>query len=986
MTLTTRTITNAGAPLYATDGALLANATITFALVDHIGVRADAWDAVTSERVGGDPIVVTTNAAGEFSVALWPNSRGSTATRYLCTVNSAGFRPFHGVVEDAAQPLPWVSFMANGTPLTPQEISQLAQYLAAIEAVKLEAEAARDAAEDAAQAAFDSLGSKVDKIPGKGLSTEDYTTAEKTKLAGVEAGAQVNTVTSVAGKTGAVVLAQADVGLADVDNTSDANKPVSTATQTALNTKVSNAALLGAGGAGLVGYTNSGTGAVATTVQAKLREFVSVKDFGAVGDGVTDDTAAIQAAAAYCNSIGGKLVFPTARYKITGSSPVIISTTVDFSGSTIDANSWLSGFRFYRRKTKQTYTTGSSVVSAFNASTLLSNGASFIDGWSSTSEVENGFVKITTDQNLYSYRGTIQKRVEYNRMLRRGLANSPLKYAMTGAAATKVEVWPMEDAYTSAENLVIDIESRADIASPLIVIETSLHTLKNVTFLVPDSVFTASNPILVYVTNSCDVTIDGLYMPWSGIATSGSGGSSAYTYALSMDNSYDVRIKSAKADGPGWGATGNNDCQRVSFENCSLSRIDFHNPFREYLNVIDCTIGAWGIVVSALGDLIVSRSTFVQRSGAAYVPGGNGAFIGTREDTGGFCDGDLFVSECRFVSTVPIPLFKCAPTAGNPKPSGSPVAYTFWKNINLEHCAFPEQVITGIQPYVTQSDSRITRPKTFLVSGCTGWADYNDELYSQFPFSSSGSNEVHALNDVNYTIVIKNTELRSFVLFEDSTPTFNVSVILDNIKPFGGIAASLAVKPTAPGTYLISNSTITSLNLNAYTATNNPMYVSVIDTKFSHNGGADLYIPNSSPIGRVEFVRCIFAGATEQNAKTVLKSPAKFSGCCFVHTNNTAKQIVLTNDLAGASGTLTFVSPYTPVNGQVLTLVCGFGGSSTTHYVPFVVPYVGSSTVVGVLDASTGAVGQIRLLRSTSSTIVVSGTASVRYATIGEAY
>lgn len=78
---------------------------------------------------------------------------------------------------------------------------------------------------------------KVDKVAGKGLSTEDYTTAEKSKLAGVEAGAQVNTVTSVAGKTGAVTLAKADVGLGNVDNTSDASKPVSTAQQTALNGK-----------------------------------------------------------------------------------------------------------------------------------------------------------------------------------------------------------------------------------------------------------------------------------------------------------------------------------------------------------------------------------------------------------------------------------------------------------------------------------------------------------------------------------------------------------------------------------------------------------------------------------------------------------------------------------------------------------------------------------------------------------------------------
>jgi hypothetical protein len=44
-------------------------------------------------------------------------------------------------------------------------------------------------------------------------------------------------VQSVASKTGAVTLVKADVGLGNVDNTSDANKPVSTATQTALNEK-----------------------------------------------------------------------------------------------------------------------------------------------------------------------------------------------------------------------------------------------------------------------------------------------------------------------------------------------------------------------------------------------------------------------------------------------------------------------------------------------------------------------------------------------------------------------------------------------------------------------------------------------------------------------------------------------------------------------------------------------------------------------------
>ena len=45
-------------------------------------------------------------------------------------------------------------------------------------------------------------------------------------------------VQSVAGRTGAVALTKTDVGLANVNNTSDANKPVSTAQQTALNDKL----------------------------------------------------------------------------------------------------------------------------------------------------------------------------------------------------------------------------------------------------------------------------------------------------------------------------------------------------------------------------------------------------------------------------------------------------------------------------------------------------------------------------------------------------------------------------------------------------------------------------------------------------------------------------------------------------------------------------------------------------------------------------
>lgn len=58
-------------------------------------------------------------------------------------------------------------------------------------------------------------------------------------------------------------------------------------------------------------YTQGSTGSVQRTVESKLQEFVSVKDFGAVGDGVTDDTAAIQAA---FNTGSKHIKFPDGTY------------------------------------------------------------------------------------------------------------------------------------------------------------------------------------------------------------------------------------------------------------------------------------------------------------------------------------------------------------------------------------------------------------------------------------------------------------------------------------------------------------------------------------------------------------------------------------------------------------------------------------------------------------------------------------------------
>ncbi len=67
--------------------------------------------------------------------------------------------------------------------------------------------------------------------------TASFTTAEKSKLEGIQDGAEVNAVASVNGQTGAVSIDKSSVGLSNVDNTADSDKPLSTATEQALDLK-----------------------------------------------------------------------------------------------------------------------------------------------------------------------------------------------------------------------------------------------------------------------------------------------------------------------------------------------------------------------------------------------------------------------------------------------------------------------------------------------------------------------------------------------------------------------------------------------------------------------------------------------------------------------------------------------------------------------------------------------------------------------------
>jgi len=105
-----------------------------------------------------------------------------------------------------------------------------------------------------------------------------------------------------------VLKSATDVEVWTVDNLNGADAATVAATL---------ATLAASGGSDLIGWDSGVSSPIDQTVQDKLRQMINVKDYGAVGDGTTDDTAAIQAAIDEIETLGGVVYMPAGRYKIT---------------------------------------------------------------------------------------------------------------------------------------------------------------------------------------------------------------------------------------------------------------------------------------------------------------------------------------------------------------------------------------------------------------------------------------------------------------------------------------------------------------------------------------------------------------------------------------------------------------------------------------------------------------------------------------------
>jgi hypothetical protein len=148
---------------------------------------------------------------------------------------------------------------------------------------------------------FDQTLYVVQEINNKAVKVDDPLYANKTYI-----DAQDATKVNKSGDTMSGNLAMAGNKITDLGTTSNAN-------DAATKTYVDNNAILYSGSPG---FTQDGAGAVTRSWSSKLKDVVSVKDFGAVGDGTTDDRNAIKVAIEKTAATGQRLYVPAGTYLI----------------------------------------------------------------------------------------------------------------------------------------------------------------------------------------------------------------------------------------------------------------------------------------------------------------------------------------------------------------------------------------------------------------------------------------------------------------------------------------------------------------------------------------------------------------------------------------------------------------------------------------------------------------------------------------------
>lgn len=612
----------------------------------------------------------------------------------------------------------------------------------------------------------------------------------------------------------------------------------------------------------------------------------------------------------------------TGRFKLSGNGNIDVKVNTDLSGCTLWPSNWNGCVYIKRDHEWMEFTETDAPIQKLNQSANVGVGSAMFSGWKGFMEMDDCFIQYDTTQPLFKYRGAPRLRNEFNRVFKDGQLAAPLYYPLHGVKITKLRRLYMTAQWLEVVGITFD-ESDYTKAGLLVVQDATNVVVRNVSYF-NRGAYKPINMTRFIVSNSAYIRIENVNCSDVN-ATS----DDKYTYSMSIENSFDVIVDGLTSDGYGWGSTGSNDSQRVTFKNSQLSRIDFHQPAREWLKIDNCVIGNWGVLVTIMGDLHITNCTWLQRD--AFNASG---FVRSRSDAGGWCDGNLYIKNCTINGRAGIPIdgfLQCVPDATQGVIAGSPVNFTFFRKVDIDGVTFERGLNPTPVALLSSTDKSIKHPMIVNVNnwdtGETGALlavdlsqfkavntaptgnKYTDQTFPQFRFTDCRTNTLSITGRGN---------------------THNPLVYIDNLQAQYGAMQGAHLEIVHRGRYEVSNSELSQLDTYSGGWAEQPMAITVSGGKVGTSKANPVNANENSDI-KFNGVTVVGKWETDLEANKLFINAVNFSGCRFINaeTGFIGLGVKVLDDPSLMS--IVFTLPKKSI-GQTLVVTQGFDGTGTTTY------------------------------------------------------
>lgn len=596
-----------------------------------------------------------------------------------------------------------------------------------------------------------------------------------------------------------VFLDKSSVGLINVDNTSDLNKPVSTATQTALNLKADKSATytkvevdnaidllrppylssdvvdgnqtqdqinlyggkkydMPVGGYlenERVVLTNGDI--VKSTVDGNVNNpNVDMVGWIPVSGVLTFDmfgidntgTVAVDSEIRRVAEISTALKLPihqfSGNYLLNGSSDITFTENTLLDGSKFILGASFAGRIICKRndEVRGEITSGALFDQVKEVGTLY-KGQTFLAPL--TGNYQDYYMTLETTQPMYYYRSVLENAFLKTRHYREGRLQSGPFFNLDLTKLTKIRVAKANDSIRLFSGFCFDESGAGALLDYFKVIDSNMVAVNNIRY-VNRGPERDSNQTRFTLENCYNVRIDGIDTSSPHANPNGT-----YTYTMTLSDSYDVYVKNMYSQGRGWGTVGNNNCGLVTFENCDVNRIDFHRACYEKFVVKNCRIGDFGIIATLVADLYITDTQFLMSQGY-----GNRGYIRSSSDASGFCNGDLFINNVTINGYLANgATFIHARHGLETIPAGSPLVQEMFTNVyidGLRHNGSASANITSLFSSDYTGAPINMLPKRIYVTNCS--ADLPTTMFDihvdKFALRSTGV-------DIIYNNVATNT-------------------------------------------------------------------------------------------------------------------------------------------------------------------------------------------------------------------------------------